>query len=565
MESELRTAEAEYRTLFENAVIGIYRSSPDGRQLRANPALVRLNGYESEEQMLAEVNDIGSEWYVDPQRRDEFVRMMREQGRVTDLVSEVYRHGSRERIWVSETAWTVRGPDGELVCFEGTVLDATDRKRAEEQIERAARHDALTDLPNRKVLRHKLEEAFAKLECKSAPFALLCLDLDMFKSVNDTLGHPVGDALLVAVSGRIRSNLRKDDVVARLGGDEFALLQVATEQPEGAGALAKRVVEALARPFNIDGHQVNIGASIGIAIAPSDGLDPDQLLKNADLALYKAKSDGRGQFRFFEPAMDADVQARRLLELDLRHALAGNEFELHYQPFLDIRTGAIVGYEALLRWNHPRQGRLTPAQFVPIAEETGLMVPLGEWAIRQACRDSARWPLGMRVSVNVSPAQCRSSSIRQTVVSALAASGLAPERLELEVTELVLMRNSEPCLDTLRQLKNIGVRIAMDDFGTGYSSLNCLRSFPFDKIKIHRSFIAELGRDAGSDQIVRAILSLGAKLGFATTAEGIETQAQLDFVRSEGCTEAQGFLFGHPRPAREISPLLHSEAAQSAA
>jgi diguanylate cyclase (GGDEF)-like protein len=408
--------------------------------------MVRLNGYESEAQMLSEVNDIGREWYVNPQRRDEFIAIMHEQGRVTDLVSEVYRRGTGERIWVSETAWTVRGADGELACYEGTVLDATDRKRAEAQIERAARHDALTDLPNRKVLRQKLEESFATVSDAGPPFALLCLDLDMFKTVNDTLGHPIGDALLVAVSGRIRSNLRKNDVVARLGGDEFALLQVGTEQPQGAGALAKRLVAALARPFNIEGHQVNIGASIGIAVAPNGGSDPDQLLKNADLALYKAKSDGRGQFRFFEPAMDAEVQARRLLELDLRHALAGNEFELHYQPFLDISTGAIVGYEALLRWNHPRRGRLAPAQFMSVAEETGLIVPLGEWAMRQACRDSAAWPRGMRVSGERLGLQCGSSTIMQTVVSALASSGLAPERLELEVTELALMRNSEGCL-----------------------------------------------------------------------------------------------------------------------
>jgi diguanylate cyclase (GGDEF)-like protein/PAS domain S-box-containing protein len=544
VESELSAAETEYRTLFENAVIGIYRSSPEGKQLRANPALVRLNGYETEAQMLAEVNDIGSEWYVDPQRRDEFVRLMREQGRVTDLVSEVYRHGTRERIWVSETAWTVQGADDQVVCFEGTVLDATDRKRAEAEIERAARHDALTDLPNRKLLRERVEEGFANLDKTGTPFALLCLDLDMFKIVNDTLGHPIGDALLVAVARRIRSNLRKKDFVARLGGDEFALIQSVSEPAEGAGALAKRLVEALSRPFNLEGHQVNIGASVGIAIAPADGADPDQLMKNADLALYKAKSQGRGQFRFFEPAMDAEIQARRLLELDLRHALANQEFELYYQPCIDIRSGAVVEYEALLRWNHPRRGFLSPAAFVSAAEETGLIAPLGEWVLRQACRDAAAWPRGLRVAVNVSAKQFGVSNIVQTAVSALTAANLAPERLELEITESVLMRNGDASLKALHRLRSLGVRIAMDDFGTGSSSLSSLRSFPFDKIKIDGSFISEIGQNAGSDQIVRAMLGLGAKLGIPTTAEGVETEAQLDFVRSEGCTRRKASCSG---------------------
>lgn len=564
-ESELRAAEAEYRTLFENAVIGIYRSSPDGRQLRANPALVRMNGYASEEQMLAAVNDIGREWYVDPNRREEFVRVMREHGRVTDFVSEIFRHGTRERIWISETAWTVRDLNGELIGFEGTILDATDRKRAEAQIERAARHDVLTDLPNRKLLREQIEEGFEQVAKTGEPFAILCLDLDMFKGVNDTLGHPVGDALLVAVSQRIRQNLRKDDLVARLGGDEFAILQIGTEQPDGAGALAKRIVAAIARPFDIDGHQVSVGASIGIAVAPSDGRDPDQLLKNADLALYKAKNDGRGRLRFFEPAMDLQVQARRSLELDLRQALQNNEVELHYQPLVHVTTGSVVGFEALINWVHPRRGRVAASEFFPVAEETGLILPLGEWALRQACRDGASWPSHMRVSVNISAAQFRSQNIAQIVVSALASSGLSPDRLELEISETVLMANSEISLRALHQLRGLGVRVAMNDFGVGYSSLNLLRGFPFDKIKIDCSLVRDLGSNADGDRVARAIFDLGASLGVATIAEGIETKVQLEFIGAKGCVEAQGFLFGQPQPARRLLQSLGPDEAHVAA
>ena len=386
--------------------------------------------------------------------------------------------------------------------------------------------------------------------------AVLCLDLDRFKPVNDTLGHPVGDALLRAVAARLLACVREGDTAARLGGDEFAVLQAGAGQPEAAGALARRLVEALSAPYEVLGHQVVVGASVGVALAPGDGRDPDELLKRADMALYRAKADGRGTFRSFEPGMDARLQARRLLELDLRKALAAGELELHYQPLVDLRTGAVSALEALLRWRHPARGLVPPGEFVPLAEEIGLIVPVGGWVLRRACADAAGWPGGVRVAVNLSAAQFRGRELVAAVVGALAAAGLAPARLELEITETVLLRDGEATLATLRELRALGVRIAMDDFGTGYSSLGYLRSFPFDKIKIDRCFVRDLGASADCEAIVRAVTGLGGSLGIATTAEGVETEEQLERLRAEGCDEAQGFHLGRPMPAADVRALL---------
>ncbi|KAA2237764.1 bifunctional diguanylate cyclase/phosphodiesterase [Salinarimonas soli] len=437
-----------------------------------------------------------------------------------------------------------------------TYTDVTARKQAERRIEHMARHDALTGLANRVLFRERLEGALGRCADRGETAAVLCLDLDQFKAVNDTLGHSVGDVLLKEVAARIVEAVRARDIVARLGGDEFAILQVGLGEPEAAAALAARLVEALGRSFMVDGQLINVGTSIGIALAPADGLDPDLLLKNADLALYKAKADGRGTFRFFESAMDKEVQNRRALELDMREAMAAGEFELHYQPLLDLARDRIVGFEALVRWNHPSRGTISPGIFIPVAEDTGLIVPLGEWVLREACAEAARWPADVRVSVNVSAVQFRQRNLVQLVMSALASSGLAPGRLELEITESVLMQESEASVRILHQLRALGVRIAMDDFGTGYSSLSYLRRFPFDKIKIDRSFVKELSANPESTAIVRAIVSLGRSLGISTTAEGVETHEQLEIVRAEGCTEIQGYLLSPPRPARDAVPLL---------
>jgi diguanylate cyclase (GGDEF)-like protein len=392
--------------------------------------------------------------------------------------------------------------------------------------------------------------------------AIHILDLDRFKAVNDTLGHGAGDKLLKLVAARLRGIVRDVDTIARMGGDEFAVLQDGISQPADATGLARRIIEVLSEPYDIEGQQAIIGTSVGIATGPGDGNTPEELVRNADMALYRAKGDGRGCYHFFERGMDAQMQERRAIEYDLRKALHEGQFELHYQPVVALDDCQIQGFEALIRWHHPQRGMVLPGTFIQLAEEIGFIVPLGEWAIRQACTTAATWPDDLRVAVNLSPAQFRSTGLVQTVVGALGASGLPPERLELEITETVLLQDSETTLDTLYQLRGLGVRVAMDDFGTGYSSLSYLQKFPFDKIKIDRSFVKDVAADASSLNIIRAVTAMAKGLGMATTAEGVETQQQLDAVRSEGCTEMQGYLFSQPLPADEIDRLYLARRRQ---
>jgi diguanylate cyclase (GGDEF)-like protein len=436
-----------------------------------------------------------------------------------------------------------------------THEDITERQRAEERIAHLAGHDALTDLPNRTLLRTQLEYELKRVK-RGECLAVLCLDLDYFKGVNDTLGHPVGDELLKVVADRLRGCVRELDTIARLGGDEFAIIMTALRQPSDAAALAKRVRDSIAQPYLIDGHQIVVDISIGISIAPIDAIEPDQLLKNADMALYGAKADGRGTFRFFEAEMDARMQARRTLEMDLRKALHHEEFELYYQPLVNLQTNEISVYEALLRWHHPTRGLISPAEFIPVAEETGLIIPLGEWVFRKACQQTVNWPDHVKVAVNLSPAQLKNRNVVRMVKSALEDSGMAGNRLQLEITESVLMQNTFATLATLHELRKLGIQIAMDDFGTGYSSLSYLRSFPFDKIKIDRSFIDDLSNGAEPLAIVNAVAGLAKCLNMVSTAEGVETQQQLEQLLSVGCTEMQGYLFSRARPACEIEELF---------
>jgi diguanylate cyclase (GGDEF)-like protein len=445
-----------------------------------------------------------------------------------------------------------------------THEDITERRQAEKQIAHMARHDALTDLPNRVLLRERLAHALAELP-RDKRLAVLYLDLDHFKSVNDTLGHQIGDELLKAMAACLRNCVRETDTVARVGGDEFAIIHTGIEQPNEAAILARRICEAVKEPCELHGHAVIVDTSIGIALAPGDGADPTELLKNADMALYRAKADGRGTYRFFEPAMDARMKARRTLELALRVALANGEFTLHYQPLVSLDDRRITCCEALIRWRHPERGLIQPAEFIPIAEEIGLIVPLGEWVLRQACADAMAWPADVKVAVNLSPIQVMNQNLVAVVVGALAAAGLPAHRLEVEITESVLMQNSEATLATLHRLRELGVKISMDDFGTGYSSLSYLRSFPFDKIKIDRCFISGLATGDDSVAIVLAIAGLAKHLGIATTAEGVETRQQLQQVKALGCSEIQGFLFSAPRPIDEVTQLLRSRVDRDAA
>jgi len=444
-----------------------------------------------------------------------------------------------------------------------THEDVTERQRSEDRIAHMARHDALTDLPNRMLLLEQLNHEIKRVK-RGECLAVLCLDLDQFKSVNDALGHHIGDELLKLVGERLRGCTRELDVVARMGGDEFAIIMTQMEQAADAATLSKRIRDSVIKPYQIEGHQIVTDISIGISVAPMDAVESDELLRNADMALYDAKADGRGTFRFFEPEMNTRMRARRELEMDLRKALATEQFELHYQPLVVLETNEVNAFEALLRWNHPTRGMISPADFIPIAEETGLIVPLGEWVLKTACNEAVDWPGHIKVAVNLSPAQLNSRNLVSMVTAALNESGMSPQKLQLEITETVLLQNTFTTLATLHELRKMGVQIALDDFGTGYSSLSYLRSFPFDKIKIDRSFIQDLSNGAEPLAIVNAVAGLAKCLNMTSTAEGVETQQQMEVLQSIGCTEMQGYLFSHARPAKEIRQFFAQRSADKA-
>jgi diguanylate cyclase (GGDEF)-like protein/PAS domain S-box-containing protein len=490
-------------TALENMSQGLCMFKADGRILLFNDRYAKMVGLPPRALVGASLLDV--------------LKFLKATGAFTDDPAEMFaritadmREGvSRTRIVNAPGVRTLRIVEQAMPAggWVSTVEDITDWLKAQAQIAHMVRHDALTDLPNRTLFREYLEQMLPRVD-RDTLIAVLYLDLDHFKEVNDTLGHPVGDELLKAVAKRLAANVRESDMVCRLGGDEFAVVQLRPEADvSAASALASRLIEIVAAPYEVRGHQIVVGASIGISSSPGDGDDADQLLKNADLALYLAKAEGRGTYRFFEPQMDARAQARRSMEIDLRAALSGGEFELHYQPIYDLATDEIVCFEALLRWHHPREGMMLPATFIPLAEETGLIVAIGEWVLRQACMEAAGWSRKVRIAVNLSPVQFKSRNLFATICSALDESGLTASRLELEITETVLLQDAQGTLATLHQLRHFGIRISMDDFGTGYSSLSYLRSFPFDKIKIDGSFVRELTAHGDSMAIVRAVMA----------------------------------------------------------
>ena len=459
-----------------------------------------------------------------------------------------HRFVTSKRIGIQDQA-------GEGRYIINVVDDVTERRRANEKIAHLAHYDALTDLPNRVLFRDQIEHELQKTS-SGEQFALLYIDIDEFKGINDSLGHHVGDELLKTVAARIRSCIGDTDLIARLGGDEFAVIQTAVGNISDVVEFVTRIHDAIRLPYQCLGHQLSTDASIGIALAPQDGTDLDQLIKNADLAMYAAKADGRRTHRFFEPAMDASAKARLTMEQDLRQALADGGFEIHYQPLVDLRHNEVTGCEALLRWRHPERGMISPAEFIPVAEDTGLINELGEWVLRTACAEAASWPDHIRIAVNVSPVQLKCQTLALKIIGALAASGLPASRLEIEITEAVLIRDDEAALAILHQLRTIGVRIALDDFGTGYSSLSYLKRFPFDKIKIDRCFISDIAEIDGSSAIVQAVVNIAAARNMTTTAEGVETLEQKELLRTLGCTEMQGYLFSAAKPGPEVRKLF---------
>jgi diguanylate cyclase (GGDEF)-like protein/PAS domain S-box-containing protein len=489
---------------------------------------------------------------------DRFVARDREvlKSRQVEIIDEEPVHTPHNGLRFLRTRMIVVCDDREQPQYLlGISEDVTDQKLKSERIRHMAHHDGLTDLANRALFRQRLDAAMAEYRCARRGVVLFFIDLDGFKRLNDTLGHPTGDAVLRLLAERLRRCAHDSDTVARLGGDEFAIVHPVLPTSKSPTAMAAELVRSIARPYDVGGSQLTLTASVGVSVAGEDCQEPDRMLKNADVALYRAKTDGRNAFRFYDASMDNHLEAKRDLERAVRNALARGEFEVHYQPIVDVRSERTCGYEALLRWRHREKGLLPPSEFIGIAEEVGFIVPLGEWVLRKACDDAADWPPYMRLAVNISPAQC-SAALTQTVMNALAASRLPPDRLELEITESALLQDNNVTLSTLHQLRKLGVKIAMDDFGTGYSSLSYLRSFPFDKIKIDKSFVKEILVHPESLVIVRAVAGLGLSFGVPTTAEGVETREQFEQIREAGCTQCQGYLFGRAMPNTEVMRLM---------
>jgi diguanylate cyclase (GGDEF)-like protein/PAS domain S-box-containing protein len=552
--TELKQREASFRLLFDSNPVPMILCALDGeRVLGVNDAAVEHYGYsraEFEKLTIRNVQAFGSELPWNSECSSD------------ELAARTWKHVRADGTLIDLAIYSRHLVYGDQPAVLLALMDITERKRAEARLAFMAQHDGLTGLPNRNLLRQRMDEILQHVRRSAEKAAVLVLGLDSFKAVNDTLGHGIGDKLLRGVAKRLRSTLREEDMLARLNSDEFAIVQSGLTRPEEAVVLARRLLEAIGDPFLLDGQSIVIGASIGIAMAPGDGDESEKLLKNADMALSRAKNDSRGTFSFFEAAMDAQAQSRRKIEIDLRDAIRDDVLRPHYQPLIDLSTGRITGFEALVRWPHPERGMISPAEFIPVAEETGLINALGGLMLRRACMDATLWPDDVRVAVNLSPSQFRTGNLLSVVMDALKQSGLPAKRLELEITETLLLEKSSQVLATLHALRALGVRISMDDFGTGYSSLSYLRSFPFDKIKIDQSFVRDLAANREAQAIVRSIISLGAGLGVTITAEGVETEAELNCLRTEGCHEGQGFLFSQARPNAEIVGLLKAQCGR---
>jgi diguanylate cyclase (GGDEF)-like protein/PAS domain S-box-containing protein len=546
-------AEGEYESLFNNAVCGIYRDRLDGTPVRCNPALALLNGYTNEDEYIAAVTGSHGSWYVDPARSDEFKRLMREEGRVKDFISEVHRHRTRERFWITENAWFVRDLEGNPIFIEGTIQDATERIAALTVIEQQANCDNLTGVASRFRFFNEITRCAGP---ESEGCTLYAIDLDNFKDVNDLMGHAAGDHVLKVAAGRLAEIAGGDAVVARLGGDEFAILAPGQPNETRARSIARQIVQSMAEPIDIQGRNAAIGASVGIAMSPPSPAAAEELMRDADLALYEAKSAGRNGFRVFDAELRSGIEARKAFGEELRIALDEAQLELYFQPIASSATGEIEIVEALLRWNHPTQGLLLPGQFVPDAEDVGMMTMLGLWVIERACEHGVALPDDIRVAVNVSSSQMLSPAIGRDIASILARTGLAPARLIIEVNESTILASEAAVWRILADLKAIGVMIALDDFGTAYSSLSYLQRFPFDQVKIDRSFVASMLESTASAAIVRAVIGIGRDLGVDVVAEGVETAELASALILEGCKLMQGYHYGHPKPFADVASDL---------
>ncbi|ERF84049.1 MAG: diguanylate cyclase (GGDEF) domain-containing protein [Bradyrhizobium sp. DFCI-1] len=554
--TELKQREASFRLLFDGNPVPMILCALDGERILAvNDAAIAHYGYvraEFEKMTIKSLQAFDAElpWAA---------------GRSSDeQAARTWKHVRADGTLIDLAIYSRQLMHGDQPAMLLALMDITERKRAEARLAFMAQHDSLTGLPNRNLLRQQMDEMLQHTRRSTDKVAVLMLGLDNFKAVNETLGHGIGDKLLRAVAKRLRSTLREEDALARLNSDEFTIVQGGVMRPEDAVLLARRILDAISEPYLLEGHSVVIGASIGIAMSPGDGEDSEKLLKSADMALSRAKSDFRGTFSFFEAEMDARAQSRRKIEIDLRDAIQNEGLQPYYQPLVDLSSGRITGLEALVRWPHPERGMISPGEFIPVAEETGLINPLGSLMLHRACMDAAQWPDDVRVAVNLSPLQFRTGNLLALVTDALRQSGLPARRLELEITETLLLEKSSQVLATLHALRALGVRMSMDDFGTGYSSLSYLRSFPFDKIKIDQSFVRDLGANPDAQAIVRSIVSLGVGLGVTITAEGVETEAELSCLRAEGCHEGQGFLFSRARPNAEVISLLKAQRVATA-
>ncbi len=556
IEEALRVSERRYRALFERNLAGVYRSTIEGRLLDCNESFARIFGYASREEALRQA---AWDFYVKPEDREAALAKLVERKSLTNY-ELCLRRKDGSLVWVLQNENLVEGPDGRLSVIEGTTIDISERKQAEEQVKHLAFHDPLTNLPNRLLFNDRLTLAVAQAHRHNQRLAVLFLDLDRFKVINDSLGHSIGDELLRQVAERIQEYVREGDTVARLGGDEFTLLVPGISAEEDAAKIARKICEAIHDPFWIDGRELFVTTSVGVSVYPSDGHDGETLVRNADSAMYRAKEQGRDNYQLYTPAMNAKAVERLSLESRLRQAVANDEFELHFQPFIDLRTAEVLGAEALIRWRHPELGLIPPMDFIPIAELSGLIVPIGEWVLRTACAEARKWHKkgfpGLTVSVNLSSRQFQQTDLLSQVTRALDETGLEADKLDLEITESNAMQNAEHSINTLRGLKKQGVRISMDDFGTGYSSLNYLKRFPIDRIKLDQSFVRDLPTDKDDAAIAMAVIAMGRSLELIVIAEGVETEEQLAFLKGHECDQLQGFLLSRPLPPEAFDRFL---------